>query len=313
MKFIVLNKTKLIIVLACLNEEKYVDRAIKSILNQKMEDWILFCQDNNSQDDTYAIMTKYGQIDNRIKVRRLPTTVEAHESFNSAAEWALSNSISKFVTWFSGDDFFVEPDYFEKLIETSESLSNSNIIAAPKFLLESESNSQDSRIVSFDLDVPDVDLRLSQFINDWLNVCVLYAIYPRKIFIDILNSKNGKLSSYLGSDWWWCYSVVKNYQIKNVDVTFRKTQHQGGWRHSKNSLTSTGRSFRYFLFISQRPKFIYNHFFLQKHRFGIIGDRWIIIFLLKTSTTMLKEYFSGLLKLYKLLVRRLFFIKKKSH
>lgn len=308
-----LSKTKLIIILACLNEEKYIDRAIKSILNQKMEDWILFCQDNNSQDNTFMIMSGYGQKDDRIRVRRLPTTVEAHESFNSAANWALSNSSSEFVTWFSGDDFFVEPYYFEKLIEASESLKLSNVIAAPKFLLESESNSLDSKLFTFDLDVPDSGTRLSRFIDNWLNVCVLYAIYPREIFIVVLNSKSGKLSSYLGSDWWWSYSVVRNFQIRNVDVTFRKTHHLGGWRHANKSFITNGKRLQYFTLISQKPKFIFNHFFRQKHRFSILSDKWILIFLLKTYKAMFKEYLSGIFKIYRVIVSRLFLTKKKSH
>jgi hypothetical protein len=129
-------------------------------------------------------------------------------------------------------------------------------------------------------------------------------MYPRDIFIQLLNSDQSKLSSYLGSDWWWSYALIKDHQIRNLDVTFRKTQHDGGWRHFNEERIGGSRFKPYVNFLLIKPKFLYNHFIVERCRFNIISDKWIVILFFKTIFVMFKEYFMAFLKSYKLFVKR---------
>ena len=47
------------IIVNCYNGEKYLDFAIKSILNQNYKNWELIFFDNNSKDDSRSIIKKY--------------------------------------------------------------------------------------------------------------------------------------------------------------------------------------------------------------------------------------------------------------
>ena len=47
------------IIINCLNGEKYLDKAIKSVLVQNYQNWEIVFFDNNSIDKSYLILKKY--------------------------------------------------------------------------------------------------------------------------------------------------------------------------------------------------------------------------------------------------------------
>ena len=59
------NKPLISIIVNCLNGEKYLDEALKSVLNQSYKNWLIYVFDNNSTDTSYLILKKYK--DKRIK------------------------------------------------------------------------------------------------------------------------------------------------------------------------------------------------------------------------------------------------------
>lgn len=57
--------------------EKYIDKCIKSIIDQSFKAWELILIDDGSPDQSGAICDKYAEKDQRIKVIHSETTVSA--------------------------------------------------------------------------------------------------------------------------------------------------------------------------------------------------------------------------------------------
>jgi len=296
------NSSSILIILPVHNEGKYIERALNSILMQTHTKWTLFCQDNASQDNTFEIISRYSESDSRINIRKRSDRVNAAESSLSAASWALNSDQSLYVTWFSGDDFWIDNDYLEKLLRELEfSTGLPECIAVPKFLLQSEEKPSSHQTFELSLNFQSRNRRLRKFIKSWLNVCVMYGLYRRTEFEKLCNSEKSRFSAYLGSDWWWSYFAVKDCKLISVDVTFRKTHHEAGWRHDE-SLTREAKNIwqKTTLHFSLRYEFFWKHFILEKNRYNLVQDFWVIVFagnyFISTFTHLLKTTYLFLSK-----------------
>ncbi|WAS05802.1 glycosyltransferase family 2 protein [Gloeomargaritales cyanobacterium VI4D9] len=107
----------------CFNEEKYVARAIESVINQTFQDIEVIVSDNFSTDATDEIIKLYSKSDSRIKHYRQPRRVTADENF-----WILlQNCESKYFSWLAADDFF-HPEWLEVAVNFLE--ANPEVVMA---------------------------------------------------------------------------------------------------------------------------------------------------------------------------------------
>lgn len=96
------NKPLVSIVVNCFNGEKYLDIAIKSILNQSYKNWEVIFFDNNSSDKSYYILRKYK--DRRIKYFKSKKTYPLYKARNLAIKKARGELIS----FLDVDDWWVK-------------------------------------------------------------------------------------------------------------------------------------------------------------------------------------------------------------
>ena len=87
------------------NEGKYIEEAIKSVL-QIAEDIEFVLVDDNSTDNTWEIMTKYEKIDHRIKAYRNPK-----KGKNSAVNCGMAHCTGDWVMILGGDDILETENY----------------------------------------------------------------------------------------------------------------------------------------------------------------------------------------------------------
>jgi glycosyltransferase involved in cell wall biosynthesis len=310
------KRCKVLVLLPVLNEEMYIERAIESLKIQYFQDWILCAQDNHSDDKTFSILTSAAENDQRIRVFSSVSRLSAAENWNLIASKALEEVESEYVVWFSGDDFFVSENYFSKLVEVMEKNEN-RFPVAPNFLLQSEQIPSNFKNFLNKLDSQDVSERLRNLCDEWLNVCGMYAFYNRRQFESTLTSSQGRLTNYLGSDWWWVYSVVSATPILNCpEITYRKTHHEAGWRHSNRKVMKRREILiqKYKDAVFRLPKFIYNHFYLQRYRFSIIEDNAVRSFLMKSFIRGIRDFLVVHMKIFSgfYLISKFFRTKKKS-
>lgn len=93
---------KVSIITANYNSESYVEKTIKSILEQSHKNWELIIVDDNSTDDSIKIIDKYLKVDNRIKLIKLLKNSGAGVARNKAIEYASG----KYIAFLDSDDYW---------------------------------------------------------------------------------------------------------------------------------------------------------------------------------------------------------------
>lgn len=97
----------LTILMATYNGAAYLERQLDSILNQSYPSWELIIRDDESIDDTLAIITRYVEQDARIKLIRYGTLHgSACRNFSALFDWAYEND-KGYVLFADQDDIWL--------------------------------------------------------------------------------------------------------------------------------------------------------------------------------------------------------------
>ncbi len=129
------NKPLVSIVVNCFNGEKYLDIAIKSILNQKYKNWEVIFFDNNSTDKSYYILRKYK--DRRIKYFKSKKTYPLYKARNLAIKKARGELISFLDT----DDWWVK-NKLSKQIKVFLKDKNTDVLYSNVYLYNEKKKSK---------------------------------------------------------------------------------------------------------------------------------------------------------------------------
>lgn len=98
------------------NGERYLEKAIQSILAQTHSDFELLISDNASSDRTEEICRAYSAADERIRYLRNPSNVGAAENYNRV----FRASAGRFFKWASHDDI-CEREFIGRCVSVLES------------------------------------------------------------------------------------------------------------------------------------------------------------------------------------------------
>lgn len=98
------------------NGERFLRRAIDSVLAQSLAEWELVISDNGSTDQTEEIARTYAQRDSRIRYFRNAENLGASANF----EIAFRMSRGRYFCWLAYDDWY-HPDYLSRCVEVLES------------------------------------------------------------------------------------------------------------------------------------------------------------------------------------------------
>lgn len=103
------------IIVPVYNIEKYIEKCIRSILNQSFKKIEVILVDDGSTDGSLAICQQYSKLDERIKV-----ITKENGGLSSARNEGIKQSTGEYIAFIDGDDF-VHPQYIEKLYNTLSS------------------------------------------------------------------------------------------------------------------------------------------------------------------------------------------------
>ncbi len=112
------------IIMPVYNTEKYVGKAIESILNQSFTDYEFLIIDNGSTDGSGEIINHYAKIDSRIKVLRNEKNVFISEARNMAME----KLTGEYMYLIDSDDW-VLPDMLETMYFKAKKYSAEYVVA----------------------------------------------------------------------------------------------------------------------------------------------------------------------------------------
>lgn len=131
---------KITVITQAYNARNYIEKCIRSIINQTHKDFEYFLIDNGSNDGSEKIMADLARTDNRITLIR-------HDQ-NGPARWhaPLYQSNGDFFTMVDADDW-LEPDYLEKLSAVAEQ-TNADIVTTGSVMHIEKTNQETTRAPS---------------------------------------------------------------------------------------------------------------------------------------------------------------------
>jgi glycosyltransferase involved in cell wall biosynthesis len=187
MKDLQTRDTRLTVGMPVFNAEATIRKAIQTILNQSIDDFILIISDNASTDNTYSICREYAEIDARVRLFKQRLNIGPVKNF----EFVYRESSSPYFVWAAADDVRTR-DYFEVNIK----LLQKNLVAAMAGSPNLHTNKSKS-IQSFSIKGDRID-RLSKFFKyAFKSNGVFYSIYRSSALSDF----DFEMANILGFDW----------------------------------------------------------------------------------------------------------------
>ena len=110
------------VIVPCYNAEKYLKRAVDSLLNQTYKDIEIILINDGSVDKTQFLIEEYAEKDNRIKVVNKP-----NGGPSSARNKGINVAKGEYIAFVDSDDY-VEPTYIESLVLNLEQ-TNSDLLS----------------------------------------------------------------------------------------------------------------------------------------------------------------------------------------
>ena len=104
-----MSVNKISVIVPIYNVEKYIDRCIKSIVNQTYKNLEIILINDGSLDKSGQICDTWESKDNRIKVIH-----QMNSGVSVARNTGLENATGEYVTFVDSDDY-IEPKYCEIL------------------------------------------------------------------------------------------------------------------------------------------------------------------------------------------------------
>lgn len=98
------------IIIPAYNAEKYIEKALDSLISQTLSDIEIICVNDGSKDNTLEILKRYARNDARIKIINKP-----NEGAAAARRAGVEYARSKYIGFLDSDDYY-EIDYCKKMV-----------------------------------------------------------------------------------------------------------------------------------------------------------------------------------------------------
>lgn len=119
------------IIMPAYNCEKHIGDAIKSVLAQTHIYWELLVIDDGSNDDTFRVISEFGEIDSRIKPQRNKKNMGVSATRNKGIEMASS----EWIAFLDSDDMWV-PSKLEKQLKMTRNNSIDFVFTGVSYINE---------------------------------------------------------------------------------------------------------------------------------------------------------------------------------
>lgn len=95
------NIPKISVIITIFNSEKYLEKCLDSLINQKFQNFEIICVDDGSSDNSMSILKHYQIMDNRIKIISL-----THKNAGVARNAGMKIATGEFILFLDSDDYF---------------------------------------------------------------------------------------------------------------------------------------------------------------------------------------------------------------
>lgn len=268
-----------LILLPVYNDANRVARTISSIISQSYQEWDLCILDNNSDDGTFEVCLSFAY-DERIHVFRNDELIPLNQNWIKVYEIGKEIKDFCYISFIASDDYWDSPDYLKCIIESFDTGSENSLFLSPIHICFSDNFESHELTISPEATSCSRFLRKIRILRNWNYVHAIYGVYTKELFGKLMTDRFSKLSSYMGSDWYWVYNLLHHSKIrvvKNARYSYCID------RRSPSPVLPTKRNFLDMI------KFPYRHFYTQLYRFWpfrildvFIIFTWVNYFLIKS-------------------------------
>lgn len=211
-------KDLITVVIPIYNVEKYLERCIKSIINQTYKNIEILLVNDGSPDDSKEIMEKYKENDKRIKC-----FYKKNGGLSDTRNYAINIASGKYICFIDGDDY-IENTFVEKLY--NKIIEDKSDLAWCNFNLVNDDGKYDEIIINdkniYDFEMPSAcnklyNVDIFKKNNIYFPVGIWYedlATTPRILFsTNKISWVNEGLYNYYFND----KSITNTYSIKVLD------------------------------------------------------------------------------------------------
>lgn len=207
--------------------EDYIEECLKSVIDQTYKNIEIICVDDCGPDNSYTIVKKYMNIDDRIRLIRHKENL----GLGGARNTGLQNANGSFIYFLDSDDY-IENDYIEKMvfnIKDADLVCNNKMLKfyedGTKEFIDGKDIKSKYQVLKYDESIYNLMLTSAcskMYRRDFLidnNI-----LFPNKLkfedfyFINILKTKIKKIVFIYNSTYYYRQrqnSIIAQYKIKN--------------------------------------------------------------------------------------------------
>ena len=180
-----MSNPKVSIIIPVYNIEKYIAKALDSLLVQSLSDIEIICVDDNSSDNSLKILKEYQKKDSRIKI------VEQKENKGqaSARNKALEKAAGEYIGFVDGDDW-VKDSMFQKLYDKAKG-TDSDLVLSSAYSFDEQKGliDKENRYYSTDIYDETFDNKVFSYKDNLdsvldLNVVIWNKLYKKSFLIE---------------------------------------------------------------------------------------------------------------------------------
>lgn len=112
---------KISVIIPCYNTAKYLEKCLKSLINQTLKEIEIICINDGSTDNSLKILKKYTILDNRIKI-----LTQDNQGQSVARNKGIDIATGEYIGFVDSDDW-IDLNFYEELYKTAKK-TNSDII-----------------------------------------------------------------------------------------------------------------------------------------------------------------------------------------
>ena len=105
---------KVSVIIPVYNSERYIEKCIRSVMNQSLQNLEIIAIDDGSGDRTGIILDQIQKEDKRLKVVH-----QTNQGVSASRNLGISMAAGEYITFVDGDDY-IGPDYLKELVEGAE-------------------------------------------------------------------------------------------------------------------------------------------------------------------------------------------------
>ena len=207
---------KVSIILPTYNGERYIAKAIESIICQSYENWELIIINDCSSDLTPQIVRDYAEKDARIKVFDNEHNLKLPASLNKG----FNLSTGDYLTWTSDDNLFKE-EAIERMVSILEQNKDIGFVFSKMDYID-----EDGKNIGSTVNVDSADELY------YRNIVGASFMYTREVYKAIGEYNTGK---FLVEDYDYWLRIADKYRIMYIDeVLYLYRQHSGSLTETRN-------------------------------------------------------------------------------